>query len=360
MQIAFAAAGRVAFLPKCYILIYMVFIFAYSNGDKAMITQEEIIADNKIPMFSPELAEVEKIIFELAEDEEYQAFIAETSKLRKTAESQLLEDIDVSEFKYEPEGKLNTTLVFEELQELLPDLHEQMSEVDTLSGLSKEKLLDAAKIATLRVGALNSEPVDAAMAIRHMESFTLVHKFQNNSMMATLPIGNASGMMYIHNLSSGSPQIMALKNSTAETILQVDIIVESIGLLLGLFGIVSTPKPNTKSLVNIYKRYVKNREFRRALKVLNEILNSRASYEKKIGAILKFLDVLRKLGALTAVIASMFDEMSGWDIAILILQFIASIIAMTNPASGTAKTLQIIGVFAMNLATIVAKVAKMP
>ena len=325
-----------------------------------MITQEEIIADNKIPMFTPELAEVEKVFFELSQDEEYLSFITEMSKRRKSAESQLLEKIDAIEFKYEPDASLNTTLIFEELKKLLPDIREQMSEIDALSDLSRDQLLDAAKIATLRVGALDAEPVDPARAMRYMQLFTMVHKFQSNSMMAVLPIGETHGMMYIHNLASGSPQIMALKQSTAETILQVDIIVESIGLLLGLFGIVSTPKPNTKSLVNVYKRFVKNREFKRALKVLNEILNSRASYEKKIGAILKFLDVLRKVGALTAVIAAMFDEMSGWDVAILILQFIASIIAMTNPASGTAKTLQIIGVFAMNLATIVAKVAKLP
>ena len=68
----------------------------------------------------------------------------------------------------------------------------------------------------------------------------------------------------------------------------------------------------------------------------------------------------RKIGALTAVIAAMFDEMSGWDTAILVLQLIASMIAMTNTASGSAKTLQIMGVFAMNLATLVAKVAELP
>src|SRR6266446_8442824 len=141
------------------------------------------------------------------------------------------------------------------------------------------------------------------------------------------------------------------KSDAAKVALVIDLVLEIIGLILGIIGI-KTPKIDPKSLEKSFARLVKEPAFQDAFKKLLEALK-----QKDWKAILKFLEYLEGSGNLGEILAHIFAELHWYDYAITIAKIIAWIIAAT--ATGGAALAAKIVALALDIAGLLFKLPEL-
>ncbi|MBW7997996.1 MAG: hypothetical protein FVQ81_15800 [Candidatus Glassbacteria bacterium] len=127
--------------------------------------------------------------------------------------------------------------------------------------------------------------------------------------------------------------------TAAEIILITSLIVEVVGFLFALLGVVF-PKIDLVKLWNKVLRTRSRRVFELLKKLLEVLMDAQKPIAKKLEAILKFVKALASLGLLSDLIAQIFNDMSWLQLAFMLLQILAQVALWLLPGAQAALVAQ--------------------
>lgn len=251
--------------------------------------------------------------------------------LLKEFSKPLLKAIAVGAFTPPPDK------VWKRIQRQLPD---QFGGLRTqLSRLKGERLTDEEFEKLLSLGVANARTATDRM----MQSWDGAAQLTDRNLVAdgTYQISGSS-FAYFSPGTSGD-LVLNLSDSkdltTAEIILITSIVVEVLGFVFALFGVIF-PRVDLVKLWNKVFRTRSRTVFRQMQRLLEILMDAQKTVAQKLEAILKFVNALANLGVLSDIVAQIFHDLSWWRIGLLIVQFLAQLALWLIPGAQAALAAQ--------------------